>query len=104
MALCINLLLYNFMDERVNYYYGSERSPGKQQEFLNHLMMMCIASNKDINKLIGMRNSHERTVCSILRILGIVENDHRNFNNRIWLENYTVPKIIFSTCSTLHLF
>jgi hypothetical protein len=32
----------------LNYYYGSERSPGVQQECLNQLMMMCITHNNNI--------------------------------------------------------
>ena len=84
----------------LKFYYGSERSPGVQQECLNQLMMMCIAHNNNIFRLIAMRNSYERTVWSFSRIQGIVENEYRHFNDRKWLESYRVPKTIFSQLCT----
>ena len=75
-----------------NYYYGSEWSLTEQ------LMMMWIANSNNINRLIAMRNSYERTVWSFSRIQGTVESEYTHFNVRKWLESYPKENLF----STLH--
>ena len=81
--------------------FDTEKTPKKiRNGGILRLRLAYGRRSNNINRLIAMRNSYERTVWSFSRIQGIVENEYTNFNDRKWLESYRVPKKIFSQLCT----